>query len=120
MNWNLLPLRRKITYIHLEVFDALNGDGQKDAHNDTDELQRHLEKKMKAKEAMRQQILTEQSNVQQYFGGLQFNHFVFLMVLGSISAVTAYAIDLTVFQINSSTNDYFILFSRKGTLGREQ
>lgn len=82
----------------------MNGDydRNKEAHNNTDELQKHLEKRMKAKEAMRQQILTEQNNVQQYFGGLQFNHFVFLMVLGSVSALTAYAIDLTVFEVNSS------------------
>jgi len=45
----------------IDVFENLNG--KMDPHNDTDELQKHLEKKMKAKEAMRQQILTEQSNV---------------------------------------------------------
>jgi hypothetical protein len=38
----------------------------------------------------------------QFFGGLQFNHFVFLIVLGSLSAITAYAVDLTVFEVNSS------------------
>jgi len=40
----------------------------------------------------------------QFFGGLQFNHMVFLLLLGAVSAVTAYAIDVTVFEINSSMN----------------
>lgn len=65
-----------------------------------------MAEKKKAREALRQQIMTEQNKVFQFFGGLQFNHFVFLMVLGSVSAVTAYAIDLTVFEINSSMKDF--------------
>jgi hypothetical protein len=39
----------------IDVFENLNGDydRNKEAHNNTDELQKHLEKRMKAKEAMR-------------------------------------------------------------------
>jgi hypothetical protein len=71
-------------------------------HNNTAELEKHLTQKKKAREALRQQILTEQNKVFQFFGGLQFNHFVFLIVLGSLSALTAYAVDLIVFELNSS------------------
>lgn len=84
------------------MFEHLNeGYGTNDVQNNTAELEKHLAEKKKAKEMMRQQIMTEQRKLFQFFGGLQFNHLVFLLVLGSLSALTAYAIDVTVFEINS-------------------
>ena len=80
--------------VFVEVFEPLNGE---DVHDNTAELEKHLAEKKKAREALSRQILTEQNKVFQFFGGLQFNHFVFLIVLGSLSAITAYAVDLTVF-----------------------
>lgn len=43
----------------------------------------------------------EARKIMQFFGGLEFNHLVFLMVLGSLTALTAYSIDVTIFEINS-------------------
>jgi hypothetical protein len=86
----------------LDVFNHLNEGAGNDPLNDTAHLKRTLEEKMKAREQMKKQIITEQSKVVQFFGGLQVNHFVFLMVMGSLGAISAYAIDLTVFEVNSS------------------
>ena len=58
----------------------------------------------KQREALKQQILNEHNKMFQFFGGLKFNHLVFLLVLGAVTALTAYAVDVTVFQINSSMN----------------
>lgn len=58
----------------------------------------------KQREALKQQILNEHNKMFQFFGGLKINHLVFLFVLGAVTALTAYAVDVTVFQINSSMN----------------
>jgi hypothetical protein len=71
-------------------------------------LEKHLAERKQEREALKQQILSEQSKVFQFFGGLQFNHLVFLLLLGAVSAVTAYAIDVTVFEINSSMKPHTI------------
>ena len=35
------------------------------------------------------------------FGGLKPAHFIYLMILGSVGALLAYSMDVTVFEINS-------------------
>ena len=87
--------------VHIDVFDHLNeGAGHNDG-NITEELEKQLAHKKKLRAHLKQQMLTEQSKVFQFFGGLQLNHFIFLMVLGALTAITAYALDVAVFEINS-------------------
>jgi hypothetical protein len=87
----------------LDVFDHLNEQvGNVSQANITAELERHLESKKRERERLKKQIVTEHGKVNQFFGGLQFNHFVFLLVLGFLTAITCYALDLTVFEVNSS------------------
>ncbi len=71
-----------------------------DPLNRTAELEKELAQKKKVREQMRQQMLTEQNNVMQFFGGLQFNHFVFLTLLGALTAISSYTIDLVVTKVN--------------------
>lgn len=101
-------------FFFVEVFEPLNGN---DVHNNTAELEKHLAQKKKAREALTRQIMTEQNKVFQFFGGLQFNHFVFLILLGSLSAITAYAIDLTVFEVNSSKSATALMCNRESKAG---
>jgi hypothetical protein len=58
--------------IFIDVFDGLNeGNGTHDYQmNDIATLEKHLAEKKKEREDLRQQIITEQSKVVQFFGGL--------------------------------------------------
>lgn len=47
-------------------------------------------------------MITEHGKVNQFFGGVEINHLLFLMLLGSLTAISSYLIDVTIFEINSS------------------
>jgi hypothetical protein len=48
---------------------------------------------------MRERFLLEQSKMYNLFGGLQVSHFIFLLVLGWLSAIMAYTAELAIFEI---------------------
>ena len=56
-------------------------------------------------EDLRRQFMIEQANMLSLLGGLKFNHFMFLVVLGVLTAIAGYGAELAIAEANKCRND---------------